>query len=387
MNTHFTLDRESLQNLLARASLAQEYLDSQKATCPAVDRLPKPAIGEQPKDTIPVEYIQSLSAIAAVQRSIATDSVEVDVAMAIIADQARNVANANGVAIGLLEGDNLVYRAGSGGAATYIGRHVKATLSVSRASGEILRVEDTQTDARIEAAICRQFGAKALLIVPICRGRTVLGAIEILFYDAHAFQDREVRTYQLMAGLVAEAISHAAQLELQQALPAEDGKEHVHSAEAQRASEAERGELSVFRRSTGVAAMIAQAAKRLLLHQCRWKPAAVVIVLVMAGWVAYTHRGPISPVSISELPRSNAIEQQAPFAPAKPAANSTSKPQTALVATQEKKKTAGTTSQRPRDWRDVDYIAEDVTVRYVTLKPAVAPQKRPMGSAVQPNTQ
>ena len=147
--------------------------------------------------------------------------------------------------------------------------------------------------------------------------------------------------------------------------------------------------MSVFRRSTGVAAMIAQAAKRLLLHQCRWKPAAVVIVLVMAGWVAYTHRGPISPVSISELPRSNAIEQQVPFAPEKPAANSTSKPQTAPVATQKKKKTAGTTSQRPRVWRDVDYIAEDVTVRYVTLKPAVAvaPQKRPMGSAVQPNTQ
>src|SRR5207244_4866255 len=104
--------------------------------------------------------------------------------------------------------------------------------------------------------------------------------------------------------LVAEAISHAAQLELQQALPAEDGKEHVHSAEAQRASEAERGELSVFRRSAGVAAMIAQAAKRLLLHQCRWKPAAVVIVLVMAGWIAYTRRGPASPVSTSALPRS-----------------------------------------------------------------------------------
>jgi hypothetical protein len=63
----------------------------------------------------------------------------------------------------------------------------------------------------------------------------------------------------------------------------------------------------------------------------------VVMVLVMAGWVAYTHRGPVSPVSISELPRSNAIEQQAPFAPEKPAANSTSKPQTAPIATQEKK--------------------------------------------------
>src|SRR5438874_5027728 len=387
MSTHFTLDRESFQNLLARASLAQEYLDSQKATRPAVDLPPKPAIGEQPKEAIPVDYIRSLSAIAAVQRSIATDDVDVDVAMALIADQGRTVANANGVAMGLLEGDNLVYRAGSGGAATYIGRHVKATLSVSRASGEILRVENTQTDARIEAAICRQFGAKALLIVPICRGRTVVGAIEILFYDAHAFQDREVRTYQLMAGLVTEAISRAAELELKQALAAEERKEHAHSAAAHGAIEAEGREWSLFRRSAGVATMSAQGAKRLLLHQSQWKPTAVVMVLVMAGWVAYAHRGPISPVSISELPRSNAIEQQVPFAPEKPAANSTSKPQTAPVATQKKKKTAGTTSQRLRVWRDVDYIAEDVTVRYVTLKPAVAPQKRPMGSEVQPGAQ
>src|SRR5207249_9575277 len=369
MNTHFTLDRESLQNLLARASLAQEYLDSQKATCPAVDRLPKPAIGEQPKETIPVDYIQSLFAIGAVHQSIATDNVDVDGAMALIADQARNVANANGVAIGLLEGDNLVYRAGSGDAATYIGRLVKATLSVSRASGEILRVEDVQTDVRIEAAICRQFGAKALLIVPICCGRTVVGAIEILFYDAHAFQDREVRTYQLMAGLVAEAISHAAKLELEKALVAEEEKENALSAETHGAVEAERGELSIFRRSAAVAAMIAQAANRLLLRQYQWKPAAVVIVLVIAGWIAYTHRGPISPVSTSELSRSNAIEEHVPFAPANPAANRTSKPQTAPVARQEKKKVARTTL---RVWRDVDYIAEDVTVRYVTLKPAVA---------------
>src|SRR5436190_8483943 len=384
MNTHFTLDRESFQNLLARASLAQEYLDSQKATHPGVDLPRKPAIGEQPKEASPVDYIQSLSAIGAVQRSIATDEVDVDGAMAMIADHARNVANASGAAIGLLEGDNLVYRAGSGGAASYIGRYVKAALSVARASGEILRVENTQTDARIEAAICRQFGAKALLIVPICRGRAVAGAMEILFGDAHAFQDREVRTYQLMAGLVAEAISRAAQLELEKALVAEEEKENALSAAAHGAVEAERGELSLFRQSAAVAAMIAQGAKRLLLHQFRWKPAAGVMVLVMAGWIAYTRRGPVSPLSTSELSRSNAIEEHVPFAPTKPAANRTSKPQTAPVARQDKKKAARTTL---RVWRDVDYIAEDVTVRYVTLKPAVAPQKRPVGSTVQPGSQ
>ena len=184
MSTHFTLDRESFQKLLAGAFLVQEYLDSQKAKRPAVDRPPKSAITEKPKEAISPYYTQSLSAIVEVQRLIAADEFDVDGAVALIADRARNVANATGVAIGLLEGDELVYRAGSGSAATYIGRHVKATLSVSAhnlASGEILRVENTQTDARIEAAICRQFGAKALLIVPICQGRALAGAVEILF--------------------------------------------------------------------------------------------------------------------------------------------------------------------------------------------------------------
>src|SRR5437762_10070456 len=342
MNTHFTLDRESFQNLLARASLAQEYLDSQKATHPGVDLPRKPAIGEQSKEASPGDYIQSLSAIVAVQRAIATDEVDVDGAMAMIADHARNVANASGAAIGLLEGDNLVYRAGSGGAATYIGRYVKAALSVARASGEILRVENTQTDARIEAAICRQFGAKALLIVPIYCGRAVAEAMEILFGEAHAFQDREVRTYQLMAGLVAEAMSHAAQLELEKALVAEEEKENALSAETHGAAEAERGELSLFRQSAAVAAMIAQGAKRLLLHQFRWKPAAGVMVLVMAGWIAYTSRGPVSPLSTSELSRSNAIEEHVPFAPTKPAADRMANPQTAPVARQDKQKDART---------------------------------------------
>ena len=387
MSTNFTLDRESFQNLLARAFLAQESLESQKAKPPAADLLAKAAITAQPKEAIPPDYIQSLFAIVEVQRLIATCDLEVDGTMALIAERARKVANATGVAIGLLEGDELVYRAGSGSAAIYIGRHVKATLTVSaqnRGSGEILRVENAETDRRIEAAICRQFGAKALLIVPICYDRAVAGAVEILFGEAHAFQDHEVRTYQLMAGLIVEAMSRAAQLELKRALAAERAKAHRLPAETPGAAKAEAGELSLFRGLAGIVAMVTQSAKRLHL-QCRWKTAAVVTVLVMAGWIGYTHRGPASPVSTSALPRSNPVEQQVPFAPAKLVpANRTSKPRTAQVPTQEKKKAARTTPQRLQVRRNqVDYIAEDVTVRYFTLKPAVAPPKKPIGTAAQ----
>ncbi|MFZ1051071.1 MAG: GAF domain-containing protein, partial [Candidatus Sulfotelmatobacter sp.] len=159
---------------------------------------------------------QSLSAVMEVQRLVTTGKLDVDGAMHLIVESARNVANATGVAIGLLKEDQLVYQAGSGSAATYIGRHVTASLTASadtKANREILRVENTQTDTRIEAAICRQFGAKSLLILPIYHDRDVAGVLEILFGEAHAFEDREVRTYRLMAQQIEAAMFPTAQLE------------------------------------------------------------------------------------------------------------------------------------------------------------------------------
>ena len=92
MSTHSSLDRESFQQLLASAFAVQEsQMDS-----------------------------QSLSLIVEAQQLITRGDLDVDGAMHRIVDSARNVANATGVAIGLLKGDRLVYRAGSGSAATYI---------------------------------------------------------------------------------------------------------------------------------------------------------------------------------------------------------------------------------------------------------------------------
>jgi hypothetical protein len=177
-----TLDREFFQKLLASAFAVQEC-------------------GMKP---------QSLSAIVELQRSIRAGHLDVNGAMHLIAEWARSVANASGVAIGRLKGDQLVYTAGSGSAASYIGRRVMATFSTSannEAASEILRVENTSTDGRIEAAICRQFGVKSLLILPIHRGRAVAGVLQVLFNEAHFFQNQEVRTYRIMAGLVGEAMS------------------------------------------------------------------------------------------------------------------------------------------------------------------------------------
>src|SRR4051812_39712463 len=183
MSIHSSLDRESLQNVLANAYEVQEsQMDP-----------------------------QSLSSVLEIQQLITSANLAIEAAAQLIADRTRSVANADGVAIGLMKDGNLVYRAGSGMSATNIGRRVSATFAGSTSNGivrEILRVENALTDKRMKASVCRQFGSDALLILLIHHEGAAAGVMEVHFCRPHGFEDREVRTYRLLAGLICEALAN-----------------------------------------------------------------------------------------------------------------------------------------------------------------------------------
>jgi hypothetical protein len=182
MSPNSSLDRQAFEAFLANAFAVQKS-------------------GLDPK---------SLSAVMGVQRFITTLRFKVDDALNLIVDSSLRVANASGVAIARLEGHQLVYCSVSGSAGTEIGRRLPAVLSAcaqGEGKAEILRVENAQTDARIQAEICRQFGATSLLILPIYNKHAVVGVLQVHFSEAHSFHDREVRAYHLMAGLAGDAIS------------------------------------------------------------------------------------------------------------------------------------------------------------------------------------
>jgi hypothetical protein len=190
MNPSSSFDRETLQQFLANAFAVQESKISS----------------------------QSLSAIVNVQRSVASGKLDLNGALHHLVESARNVANADGAAIGLMEENHITYLAGSGYSAGFVGRRVTASLtgsSTGRTSREILRVENAQTDTRIEAAICRQFGANSLLILPIYHDHAVAGVLDILFNEAHVFDEPEVCTYRLMAEQIEAAMFPAVPLQPQ----------------------------------------------------------------------------------------------------------------------------------------------------------------------------
>jgi putative methionine-R-sulfoxide reductase with GAF domain len=381
MNSQSTLDRETFQRLLASAFAVQES---------QIDR-------------------ESLSAILAVQRSVASGKLDLGGAMHSVVESARTVANASGVAIGLLRGHQLTYQAGSGTSAACVGQHVTASLTVSAApkSGrEILRVENAQADNRIEADICRQFGASALLILPIYHERAVAGVLDIRFGEPHSFQDREVRTYQLMAEQIEAAISQSAQLEQKNQLAADlpiplevpllpealddqlpdaprfwMGESSVPSlfercAERYASALATVRKLPAFKQSATFAITILQRAKKHapkratgLTGPSRLRNAALgsaAVALAIAGWIVYTGHRPASSLESSTLPKSTAVDPSENLA--KHPARAGDRPE--LVAGKGVRRARIVRKRVRIGDSDVEYFGDDVTVRWFTARTA-----------------
>jgi putative methionine-R-sulfoxide reductase with GAF domain len=331
--------------------------------------------------------VVSLTAVIELQRKIAIGELDADRAIDLIAVRAQDVANATGIAIGFLKGDQLVYQAGSGSGVAYVGKHVMGTLCVSRniaAKSEILRVEDAQTDKRIEAAICRQFGAQSLLILPLYHDGTLVGVLDVLFDEPHAFQRQEVLAYRLIAALVGEAMSYAARPDRQPApAAAQSTIPQSISLTGPRTEEPLNDSLYVNPSTTNNsgtyhtdAPFIAQARKLLTLMQSAWaasnraegipwnkgrlEAVGVAIVLVVACWIALSDRRSQSP---------HLLGQQGSTAAKLVSSNAISKAQPVL-AEEEQRWTARTIPSKVSDRAiRVRYISDDVTVRYFTPKP------------------
>ena len=378
MSAFSSLDREAFQQLLASAFAVQEsQIDS-----------------------------QSLSAVMEVQRLVTRRELDVDGALHHMVESARKVADATGVAIALLKGNRLVYRAGSGSAGSYVGRHVTASLTVPTDTNRgrtILRVEDAQTDTRIEGAICREFGGHSLLILAIYRARALAGVLEVLFSEAHTFQEREVRTYELMARQIEAAIVQAAPLE-QKTNPIAQSP-MIQKALAQVADQIEtcrydsgslpgppptqsipqkRGATRATAQALPIRNQPSRLAMKIRHHakDFKWSRrqrdlglAAVSTTLILI-WIAYLGGRPVSPLRSSARPTSTVVDQQvrskvADTLPGKTATAVQPAPVSVTAARPPK-----LTMRRVRvGSNEVDYVGEDVTVRYFTYPSA--PRSRP----------
>lgn len=200
------LDREAFQQLLEAAYVLQEQ-----------NEILQP-VAKRP------DYTQALSELIEIQSLIHSNPRDLISISSLIASKAQKFTAADGAAVGVIRDEELTYKAATGIAADDSGMPVAASESLSAhcfSSGQTIQSPDALSDARIPVEARRGSHIGSLIAVPAFHDGKVAGVLELRFTDKKAFQEPDVRTCQLMSGLLAEAIARAAELDWKQALAAE----------------------------------------------------------------------------------------------------------------------------------------------------------------------
>lgn len=117
---------------------------------------------------------EQLLNVIRIQTSVSKLGLDLDRVMQLIAREVLELVAADGAAIELAEGDEMVYQAVSGIARGQLGLRLKLAQSMSGLcvrSGEPLICTDSETDARVDRNACRRIGLRSMIIMPLADAR------------------------------------------------------------------------------------------------------------------------------------------------------------------------------------------------------------------------
>ena len=116
----------------------------------------------------------------------------------------------------MVEGDEIVYRAGAGSAEPHVGLRLPVNASLSGLSvtlGDIVMCDDSELDSRVDREAARAVGARSMVIVPLAHRGATAGVLKVYSGSPRAFSERELRILQMMAGTLGSALVRADLLE------------------------------------------------------------------------------------------------------------------------------------------------------------------------------
>ena len=209
------LDEATFQKLLAAAYVLQEHHDSTKPTPPA---------GAKSDNHDTDSDTSILAQIVETQHEIQANHLDLDGTTSLVMERIVKITGAQGAAIGILEDGMLRYRSARGVLIGQVGKSVRPEAALSSSTllhDLILRCPNARNDFRVIPEIAKRLGIVSFISVPVLHNGKTGGALELAFAKADAFHDQDVRTCQLMAGLVTETLTHTAEEEWRKGVAAE----------------------------------------------------------------------------------------------------------------------------------------------------------------------
>jgi GAF domain len=129
-----------------------------------------------------------------------------------ITRSAQHATNASGAALVLSDGKIMSCRACSGGLGPPVGTRLNTDTGFTATcvqTKEVVRCDDTETDARVDGSSCIELGIRSILAVPVFNAQNVAGVLEVLSNEPNKFTNRHATALRLMARLVETIADYA----------------------------------------------------------------------------------------------------------------------------------------------------------------------------------
>lgn len=136
--------------------------------------------------------------------------------MGLVVERTLALVGADGAAIELAEGGDMVYRAASGIAESFLGLRLAGESSLSGMcvdTGEILRCEDSETDDRVNRNATRQIGLRSMIVMPLFHRDSVVGVLKAMSKKPNKFTREDELLLGFLSEVVASAMFYATRLE------------------------------------------------------------------------------------------------------------------------------------------------------------------------------
>jgi GAF domain-containing protein len=196
-----------LNAMVGAANYAARHPDTQSDQ--PMKHAPRKTQASVPNEETRADYTSTLAALAAVQREVDSHGANLEAALRLIADRSRAFTRADGCAIALSEKREMVCRASSGDAPP-VGVRLEIGSGFSgycARTGFLQRCDDAEIDPRVDRESCRLLGIRSMIAVPIRRGESVVGLLEVFSSKPHAFTDRDGTILQRLADTILAAVN------------------------------------------------------------------------------------------------------------------------------------------------------------------------------------
>ena len=216
MKSRTPLDERSFEQLLAAAYLVQQqreplpFPSRQSATYTAADRA--------------MDEADRLAAIAEAHTIVHGNKLRVQDTLQLVTERALKITGGAGAAIWLVRGANAMCQAACGVSAANAGQSIAidgSRLTPCFHEGAIFRCDDAKADPRTRYDALPGVAQGSIVAVPIHHEGRVQGALEVSFAQVRGFKDADVRTCQILSGLVSETVAVAAGQEQKNILESE----------------------------------------------------------------------------------------------------------------------------------------------------------------------